>query len=66
MSALETPPQKTDDGRSVIDMSKMNEGQRAAFLDDYEHRIDVAYPARSDGLRLLSFPRLFIVATRRA
>jgi len=33
MSALETPPQKkkSDDGRSVIDMSKMNEGQRAAL-----------------------------------
>ena len=31
MSALETPPLKSDDGRSVIDMSKMNEGQRAAL-----------------------------------
>jgi hypothetical protein len=31
MSALETPPPKADDGRSVIDMSKMNEGQRAAL-----------------------------------
>jgi len=31
MSALETPPPKSDDGRSVIDMSKMNEGQRAAL-----------------------------------
>ena len=38
----------------------------AAFLADYERRIDAAYPARSDGQRLLSFPRLFIVATRRA
>jgi len=31
MPALDTPPQKPDDGRSVIDMSKMNEGQRAAL-----------------------------------
>ena len=31
MSATETPPQKTDGDRSVIDMSKMNEGQRAAL-----------------------------------
>jgi hypothetical protein len=31
MSALENPPPKPDDGRSVIDMSKMNEGQRAAL-----------------------------------
>ena len=31
MAAIETPPQKTDGDRSVIDMSKMNEGQRAAL-----------------------------------
>ncbi len=31
MPAPDTPPQKSDDGRSVIDMSKMNEGQRAAL-----------------------------------
>ncbi|MDB6126381.1 MAG: hypothetical protein JWM35_277, partial [Verrucomicrobia bacterium] len=32
MSVLETPPPpKTDGDRSVIDMSKMNEGQRAAL-----------------------------------
>jgi len=31
MSALETPPPKADDVRSVIDMSQMNEGQRAAL-----------------------------------
>jgi trans-aconitate 2-methyltransferase len=36
-----------------------------AFLQDYESRIDAAYPARSDGKRLLAFPRLFIVARRR-
>jgi len=31
MSAAPTPPQKNDGDRSVIDMSKMNEGQRAAL-----------------------------------
>lgn len=38
--------------------------QREAFLRDYEARIDAAYPARADGLRLLAFPRLFFVARR--
>lgn len=37
-----------------------------AFLADYERRIDSAYPPRADGKRLLAFPRLFIVALRRA
>ena len=40
--------------------------QRPAFLARYEQRIDAAYPARSDGKRLLAFPRLFIVARRAA
>jgi alkylation response protein AidB-like acyl-CoA dehydrogenase len=31
MSAIETPLSKADDTRSVIDMSRMNEGQRAAL-----------------------------------
>ncbi len=35
------------------------------FLADYERRIDLAYPVRADGKRLLAFPRLFIVARRR-
>jgi trans-aconitate 2-methyltransferase len=47
-------------------LDRLDAAQQASFLDDYERRIDAAYPARSDGLRLLSFPRLFIVATRRA
>lgn len=44
----------------------LDETARTAFLADYERRIDVAYPARADGRRLLAFPRLFIVAQRRA
>jgi trans-aconitate 2-methyltransferase len=39
--------------------------QQAEFLAEYERRIALAYPARSDGRRLLAFPRLFIVAVRR-
>lgn len=40
--------------------------QRAGFTAEYERRMDAAYPARSDGRRLLAFPRLFIVARRAA
>lgn len=39
---------------------------RPAFLASYEARIDAAYPRRSDGRRLLAFPRIFIVAQRTA
>jgi trans-aconitate 2-methyltransferase len=35
------------------------------FLAEYQRRIELAYPARADGKRLLGFPRLFIVARRR-
>jgi trans-aconitate 2-methyltransferase len=38
----------------------------AAFVAEYQRRIDSAYPVRADGMRLLQFPRLFIVARRRA
>jgi trans-aconitate 2-methyltransferase len=38
---------------------------QSQYLAYYERRIDVAYPARADGKRLLGFPRLFIVARRR-
>ena len=35
---------------------------RATYLAEYERRIDAAYSVRSDGKRMLAFPRLFIVA----
>lgn len=35
---------------------------RSAYLEAYTAAIAAAYPARSDGRRLLSFPRLFVVA----
>jgi trans-aconitate 2-methyltransferase len=39
---------------------------QADYLAEYQGRIDAAYPVRSDGRRLLAFPRLFIVARRRS
>lgn len=36
------------------------------FLTEYQRRIDVAYPERADGKRLLAFPRLFMVAQRKS
>ena len=38
--------------------------QQVGFLAAYEAQIDRLYPIRSDGKRLLAFPRLFIVARR--
>lgn len=39
---------------------------RAAYLEKYQAGLTAAYPALPDGTVLLPFPRLFIVATRRA
>jgi trans-aconitate 2-methyltransferase len=36
----------------------------AGFLEAYTAAIDAAYPPRSDGRRLLAFPRVFVVARR--
>jgi trans-aconitate 2-methyltransferase len=38
--------------------------ERSVFLDAYTRALDGAYPARADGKRLFSFPRLFVVAVR--
>jgi trans-aconitate 2-methyltransferase len=38
--------------------------EQTAYLEAYTRAIDAAYPPRSDGKRLFSFPRLFIVALR--
>ena len=37
---------------------------QTSFVAEYTRRIDAAYAKRSDGLRLLAFPRLFLVAQR--
>ena len=44
--------------------SLADDARRAAFLADYERRIDESYPPRADGKRLLAFPRLFFVARK--
>ena len=45
-------------------LDDLTPGERTAYLAEYGAAIDVAYPARRDGKRLFSFPRLFIVAVR--
>jgi len=35
---------------------------QASYLAEYERRVNEAYPLRTDGKRLLAFPRMFIVA----
>jgi len=45
-------------------LEALPEERRPGFLADYERAIDAAYPVRADGLRLFSFPRLFVVAVR--
>lgn len=49
--------------RPYLDVLEPDE--QAAYLDAYARELDAAYPRRSDGQRLFSFPRLFIVAVRR-
>lgn len=39
---------------------------KASYLDEYQRRVDAAYPAHADGRRLLAFPRMFIVAQKKA
>lgn len=39
---------------------------RTSYLAEYERRIARAYPARTDGRLLLAFPRMFIVAQKKA
>jgi trans-aconitate 2-methyltransferase len=45
-------------------LEALSEDERPAFLEAYTIGIDAAYPPRSDGKRLFSFPRLFVVAVR--
>lgn len=44
----------------------LNAEEKAGFLAAYGSEIDRAYPPRTDGRRLLAFPRVFIVARRGA
>lgn len=46
-------------------LDPLSDTLRESFLAEYESRISDAYPVRTDGSRLLAFPRMFIVAQRR-
>ncbi len=46
-------------------LQPLSEAERPLFLQQYEAAIAQAYDPRADGKRLLLFPRLFFVATRR-
>lgn len=39
---------------------------QTSYLGEYERRVDAAYPPRTNGMRLLAFPRMFVVAQRKA
>jgi trans-aconitate 2-methyltransferase len=45
-------------------LDDLSEDERTTYLSAYQTAIELAYPARFDGKRLFSFPRLFIVAAR--
>jgi trans-aconitate 2-methyltransferase len=45
-------------------LSPLDEEERIGYLARYREAIAGAYPVQSDGLVLLPFPRLFLVATR--
>lgn len=65
-----------DSARAIVDwvrgtglrpfVDPLSPALRESFLAEYERHIDAAYPLRADGKRLLAFPRLFIVATKKA
>ena len=42
-----------------------DEAAKKAFLDEYEKRLEQAYPKMADGNMLLVYPRLFVVAVRK-
>jgi trans-aconitate 2-methyltransferase len=63
-----------DDAQAIVEWVKgtglrpyleaLEQGERAAFVEAYREGLAAAYPLRTDGKRLFSFPRLFIVAVR--
>lgn len=45
-------------------LSLLDEAERLLFLEEYKERISRSYRQMNDGMVLLPFPRIFIVATR--
>ena len=45
-------------------LSPLSANERADFLKEYEAELEKHYPIRTDGRRLLQFPRVFIVGRR--
>ncbi|HUN26706.1 MAG TPA: trans-aconitate 2-methyltransferase [Steroidobacteraceae bacterium] len=45
-------------------LEPLSSDEQARYLGEYEQRVAAVYPQRADGLRVLQFPRLFIVARR--
>ncbi|MGM3172986.1 trans-aconitate 2-methyltransferase [Dickeya lacustris] len=46
-------------------LAQLNAQEQQDFLQRYQARLQAAYPAQADGNTLLTYPRLFLVATRR-
>ena len=46
-------------------VDRLPASERSAYLERYTAKIETAYSVRADGMRLLEFPRLFVVARRR-
>jgi trans-aconitate 2-methyltransferase len=65
---------RMDDAAAIVDwvsatglrpfLDPLGPEERAEFLAAYEAAIEAGYPRRSDGRRLLAFPRVFIVARK--
>lgn len=47
-------------------VDRLPEAERPAYLERYTAEIESRYTVRADGMRLLEFPRLFVVARRRS
>jgi trans-aconitate 2-methyltransferase len=45
-------------------VDRLSPDLQASYLAEYERRVALAYPARTDGRLLLAFPRMFIVARK--
>ncbi|MFL9667588.1 trans-aconitate 2-methyltransferase [Variovorax sp. AB1(2024)] len=45
-------------------VDRLEPALQASYLAEYERRVNEAYPPRTDGKRLLAFPRMFFVAQK--